>query len=82
MKRVLKSLIILLLVMVVSPVMAKEYAMSDTDIKVNLDDSSWYVFTCFLPFLALPPEPIRSVLLNSYINSNLGSSISYSHTNT
>lgn len=45
MKRVLKSLIILLLVMVVSPVMAKEYAMSDTDIKVNLDDSNWYVFT-------------------------------------
>lgn len=45
MKKIIKTLIILLLVIVVSPVMAKEFTISDTDIKVNLDDSSWYVFT-------------------------------------
>ena len=45
MKKILKTLIILLLVMVVSPVMAKEFTISSTDIKVNLDDSKWYVFT-------------------------------------
>lgn len=45
MKKVLRVLIILLLVIVVSPVMAKEFTISDTDIKVNLDDSKWYVFT-------------------------------------
>lgn len=45
MKRIFKVLIIILLVIVVSPVMAKEFTISDTDIKVNLDDSKWYVFT-------------------------------------
>ena len=45
MKKVLRVLIILLLAIVVSPVMAKEFTITDTDIKVNLDDSKWYVFT-------------------------------------
>lgn len=45
MKKIVKSLIILLLVLIVSPVMAKEYTITDTDIKVDLDDSKWYVFT-------------------------------------
>ena len=44
MKRIVKSLIILLLVIVTSPVMAKEYTITDTDIKITLEDS-WYVFT-------------------------------------
>lgn len=45
MKKIVKSLIVLSLIIVISPVMAKEYTISTTDIKVNLDDQNWYVFT-------------------------------------
>ena len=45
MKKVFKSIVILLLMIVISPVMAKEFTISETDIKMNLDDSKWYVFT-------------------------------------
>ncbi len=45
MKRIIKVLVAIVLVIIVSPVMAKEYTISNTDIKIDMDDSVWYVFT-------------------------------------
>lgn len=45
MKRIIKILVAIVLVIIVSPVMAKEYTISNTDIKIDMDDSVWYVFT-------------------------------------
>ncbi len=45
MKKIIKVLIAIVLVITVSPVMAKEYTISNTDIKIDMDDSVWYVFT-------------------------------------
>ena len=45
MKKIIKVLIAIVLVITVSPVTAKEYTISNTDIKIDMDDSVWYVFT-------------------------------------
>lgn len=46
-KRLFKGLIVLLITVLIIPAItyAKEFSIENTDIKVNLDDTKWYVFT-------------------------------------
>ncbi len=47
MKKIFKTITILMMFVVLCPVLvnAKEYTISTTDIKVDIDDSTWKVFT-------------------------------------